>query len=195
MKLILASKSATRLQILRAAGLSPETIPAAIDERALEAVLSDASPPQVAIHLAQAKAEFVSDKNRDAVVIGADQTLAMMGECFHKPIDRADARRQLMQLRGQTHQLHSGLAIAINGRVTFTVVTTANLTMRSFSAAALDECLGKMAGKETTSVGGYQIEGPAIQLFEVIDGDWFTILGLPLLPLLGALRDLGVLPQ
>lgn len=194
MTLILASKSQTRIDMLNNAGLVFRSVAAQVDERGLEEQWGNIAPQDAALRLAVAKALNVTGANPDAFVIGADQTLDVEGERLHKPVDRITARHQLLQLRGKTHQLHSAVALCRGKDVLFTIVTTANLTMRDFSSAALDKYLAAANGRETQSVGGYQVEGPAIQLFESIQGDWFTIMGLPFLALLPALRQHGVLP-
>ena len=188
--IVLASKSAIRAELLRNSGLIPEIQPANVDERAIEepAMAMGASPAEVAVLLAGAKARAVSIERPDAIVIGADQTLALGPERFSKPKDRAAARTHLMRLRGATHVLSSGAAIAIKGDVIWTGVQEAALTMRPFSDDFLDNYLDQMGSVVTTTVGGYQLEGLGIQLFERIEGDTFTILGLPLLALLGGMR-------
>jgi septum formation protein len=187
---VLASKSAIRAELLRNSGLIPEIQPANVDERAIEepAMAKGASPAEVAVILAGEKARAVSIVRPDAIVIGADQTLALGLERFSKPKDRAAARAHLMRLRGRTHVLASGAAIAIKGEVIWTGVQEAAMTMRPFSDEFLEEYLDQMGSVVTTTVGGYQLEGLGIQLFERIEGDTFTILGLPLLALLGGMR-------
>ena len=196
--LILASRSAARNALLAGTGLRFETSPAQIDERALEAdVLGKAGgAPDVARRLAAAKALTVASTHCEALVIGADQVLAVPGEgddpsggeILHKPADLGEAARQLDRLRGRTHHLHSGLALARGGDVLWSAVETAKLTMRTFSGAERDAVLALEGPEVLGSVGGYRLEGPSIRLFERIEGDYFTVLGLPLLPLLGALR-------
>ena len=191
--LILASTSASRQALLRGAGLTFTFEAAGIDERALEAGLAGASPTDVALALSDAKALAVSARRPGAIVIGADQTLSLGASCFHKPANQADAREKLLALRGQTHRLNSGIACARDGEILYHRVVGAEMTMRLFSDACLDWYLGVAGENVLRSVGCYQLEGPGIQLFERIDGDYFTILGLPLMPLLAALRDLGVI--
>lgn len=188
--LILASQSTTRKALLAGAGLRFDTSPAPIDERALEAELlgKGADAPAVARRLAEAKALAVST-SRSGVVIGADQVLAVDGELLHKPADLATAAGQLDRLAGRTHFLHAGIALAQAGRLLWSSTETAQLTMRCFTAAERDRVLALEGPEVLASVGSYRLEGPSIQLFERIEGDYFTILGLPLLPLLAALRQ------
>jgi len=188
--LILASQSRTRKTLLAGAGLSFTTTPAAIDERAVEsdAMAAGADGRTVASILAEAKARAVASTAPDAVVIGADQTLALGYELLHKPATIDDARRQLLNLRGKTHRLHAGVALALKGELVWSAVETAELTLREFSEDELEEVLALEGEELLPSVGGYRLEGPSIRLFESVKGDYFTILGLPLLPLLEALR-------
>lgn len=189
--LVLASKSEIRGKILAAAGLRFAIKPAQIDERATEAKAGHIDAAAAAALLAHAKADAASAIAPDRVVLGADQTLALGSERFSKPADRAAAAQQLRALRGKTHELHSALALVRDGEVLFEVVDTARLTMRDFSDRFLNDYLD-MAGDVTlSSVGGYQLEGIGIHLFERVEGDYFTILGLPLLPLLAFLRQNG----
>jgi septum formation protein len=194
--LVLASGSSSRRHMLEAAGLSFRVVPPDVDEPALKkAMLARAPRPgagTVAEALARAKCEAVSRLMPDAVVIGADQVLALDEELFDKPADPAAARAQLLRLRGRTHRLSTAVAIALDGRSVWQHAEVATLTLRSFTPAALDRYLAVAGERVTRSVGAYEIEGPAIQLFERIDGDYFTILGLPLLPLLAELRTRGV---
>lgn len=187
--LVLASKSDIRGKILAAAGLRFEIRPAQIDERAVEA---KAGPPDAAAAarlLARAKAQSVSATRPGQLVLGADQTLARGNTRFSKPKDRAAAGEQLRALRGRTHELNSALALVQDGKVLFDCVNTARLTMRDFSDRFLDDYLDMAGAAALGSVGGYQLEGIGIHLFERVEGDYFTILGLPLLPLLVFLRQ------
>jgi len=188
--LILASQSATRKALLAGAGLRFETSPAQIDERRLEAEVlgKGGDAPAVARRLAEAKALSVSLARR-GVVIGADQVLAVEGELLHKPGNLIAAAAQLDRLAGRTHFLHAGLALAEAGQLLWSGTSSASLTMRRFGAAERDQVLALEGAAVLASVGAYRLEGPSIQLFERIDGDYFTILGLPLLPLLEALRQ------
>jgi septum formation protein len=191
-RLILASGSATRRAVLEAAGIDIEVQSADVDEAAIRESLlaADAtvSHESIAQALADAKAEAVSAQHPDALVIGADQVLSFEGRLFEKPKSIDEARTQLLALRGKTHALHSATALAQRGEVIWRDVESAFLTLRNFSEAALDRYLARAGDVVLTSVGAYQIEGPAVQLFEGIDGDHSTILGLPLLPLLKELR-------
>jgi septum formation protein len=190
---ILASGSRTRRTMLEAAGFEFEVVSSGIDERAVGDALSTddgpIDPADLAEVLARAKAEQVSRRNPDAVVIGADQVLALDGEVLVKAADLDAVRETLLRLRGRTHQLHSAIALAERGEATWTFVDTAHLTMRRFSMEFLGQYLARVGAVALESVGGYQIEGLGIQLFERIDGDYFTVLGLPLLPLLAELRS------
>ena len=189
--LVLASKSDVRAKILSAAGLRFEIRPAAIDERAVEAQATTSDAMALARLLARAKAQVVASAQPERLVLGADQTLALGAACFSKPADRAAAREQLRALRGKTHALHSALTLARDGEVLFEHGDTAQLTMRAFSDRFLDDYLDLAGDTALMSVGAYQIESFGIHLFERIDGDYFTILGLPLLPLLDFLRSNG----
>jgi septum formation protein len=187
--LVLASKSDIRGKILAAAGLRFEIRPAPIDERAVEAAAGKPDATQAARLLASAKAGAVAAAMPGRVVLGADQTLALDQERFGKPKERADAAKQLRRLRGQTHALHSALSLVRDGNVLFDYVDTARLTMRDFSDRFLDDYLDMAGDSAMSSVGGYALEGVGIHLFERVEGDYFTILGLPLLPLLAFLRQ------
>lgn len=194
MSLILASGSATRAALLTQAGLIFERVPAAVDERAVEASMagSGLGPDDVAAVLAEVKAGEVAARRPGALVIGADQTLALGDRRFDKPADMEAARRQLLALSGRSHQLHSAVALVRDGTVLLRHVATATLTMRAFTPAFVGHYLAVVGERALSSVGAYQVEGYGIQLFEEIEGDHFTILGLPLLPLLKALRHEGV---
>jgi len=191
--LILASQSASRRAILEAVGLPLEVLPADIDERGIEARSAARQPGEIAVLLATEKARAVARQHPDALVLGADQTLALGDRRFSKPKNRAGAREQLSMLRGKTHALHSGIALVRGDVVVFAHCEPAHLTMRAFSDAFLDAYLDAAGPAVTSSVGGYQVEGAGIQLFERIAGDHFTILGLPILPLLAFLRREGLL--
>lgn len=196
-QLILASGSRTRYAMLKSAGLAFTVVPADIDEDAVrETLLSDNAaidPLDVADVLARVKGEAVSAANPESLIVAADQVLALGSEIFTKPKDMEAARESLKLLRGETHQLHSAVVLAENGEVTWAHVETAHLKMREFSTTFLSEYLVKAGDSVCQSVGGYQLEGLGIQLFEKIDGEYFTILGLPLLPLLAELRQRDVL--
>ena len=187
--LILASASPSRRQMLTHAGLSFDIEPAGIDEDEITRSLgSKASPQELASTLAEMKAVRVSSRHPEAFVIGADSTLACNGRLFDKPPTLEVARKQLMALRGQTHELFSSVVVARGGARIWHWTERARLTMRSFNEAFVDAYLAR-AGKDVlTSVGAYQLEGLGAQLFDSIEGDYFSILGLPLLPLLAFLR-------
>lgn len=194
-KLILASTSPFRKKMLADAGLAFEAVRPDIDERAAEAPLTDsgASPEDIALVLAESKAVDVSERYRDALVLGCDQTLSLGQELLHKPDDMEAARRRLLHLSGKTHQLNSAAVIAKNGEAIWRHVDVARLTMRKLDPGFVGRHLALVGDKALTSVGGYQIEGPGIQLFDKIEGDHFTIVGLPLLEVLNELRRLGAI--
>ncbi|MCI0998546.1 MULTISPECIES: Maf-like protein [Brucella/Ochrobactrum group] len=189
-RLILASKSPFRSALLKNAGIEFSNESADIDERAVEAPLYEtgATPEDVAQVLAEAKALDVSEKNPGAVVIGCDQTLSLGEDIFHKPADMEAAGRQLLQFSGKTHQLNSAVVLVKDGETLWRHVSVARMTMRALSPAFIGRYLGRVGDSALSSVGAYQVEGPGIQLFEKIEGDYFTIVGLPLLPLLAELR-------
>jgi septum formation protein len=191
--LILASQSRARQTLLANAGIDVEAVPADIDERAVQKNSGLAAPGEVASLLAREKALFVSARKPGRFVVGADQTLALGRARFTKPVDRETAREQLRALSGRTHELHSAVAVARDGRVVFSNVDTAKLTMRALSERFVDAYLDAAGSAVMTSVGGYQLEGLGSHLFERIEGDYFTILGLPLFALLGFLRREGCL--
>lgn len=195
--LILASASHARVAMFRAVGLVFEVVPADINEEQLHATeVSDddaVSPGSMAAMLARAKAVEVSLRFPDAVVIGGDQILTVGGEMLAKANDRDAARAALLKLRGTTHTLHSAAAIAIEGRAQWSVVDTAQLSMRDFSEAYLEDYLNRAGTALTACVGAYEIEGLGLNLFEKVSGNHSTIMGLPLLSLLAELRALGVL--
>ena len=196
--LLLASKSATRLALLKAAGIDVQAESADIDERAMEAQSGRKDPSKVAILLAREKARAVAVRKTDGatLVLGADQTLALGERRFSKAADRNAARKQLLELRGKTHTLHSGIVIARGGgEVLFEHCALAHMTMREFSEAFLDRYMRAAGDAVLTSVGGYQLEGAGIQLFDKIEGDHSTILGLPLMPLLHWFRERGFLAK
>ncbi len=193
--IILASQSRTRNLLLKNAGIAFTAETADIDERAVEAPLAEAQvpPDDVALVLAEAKARHVSENRLGALVIGADQTLAFNDECLSKPASVEAARRLLLDMRGQTHALHAAVVCVRDGDVLWRHVSSAYLTMRDYSAEFVGRYLAEIGDLALTSVGAYQLEGPGVQLFEKIDGDFFTILGLPMLPLLAFLRGEGAI--
>jgi septum formation protein len=189
--LVLASRSRARRTLLEAAGIPLEVRFADVDERALEAQAGVEDPALIAALLARAKADAVARALPDRLVLGADQTLAFGKERYAKPIDRVAARAQLRALAGRTHALYSALALVRGSQLLFAHVGVAELTMREVSEAYLDRYLELLGPAAMASVGGYQLEGLGVQLFARIEGDHFTILGLPLMPLLGYLRRDG----
>jgi len=191
--LVLASRSAVRRTLLETAGVPVEVQPADIDERSLETVMPSETPAAVAALLARQKALAVAALHPPRLVLGADQVLTLDAKLFSKPADRAAARAQLRALSGRTHELHAAVAFVRDATVVFEHVGTARLTMRSFSDRFLDAYLEAVGGAATASVGAYQIEGLGIQLFERVEGDYFTVLGLPLLTALDFLRRHGCL--
>lgn len=190
----LASKSAARAQVLTAAGVTFETVGAGVDETAAKQGLlaGNASPREVADALAELKA-VVASQERPGLVIGADQTLELNGRLFDKAETMVEARERLSVLRGQAHQLHSAVVVARDGAVIWREVPTATLTMRAFTDEFLSAYLARHGEGLLGSVGCYRLEDDGAQLFEAIDGDYFTILGLPLMGLLGVLRREGAL--
>lgn len=190
--LVLASGSPFRHAMLAAAGINISVVVPNIDEsshkRDLEQRTPKPSPGDVALHLATLKAENISEKQYDAFVIGSDQVLTFEGEIFSKPTSVDDARRQLRRLRGRTHELVTAVALARNGARVWSHIATARLTMRPFSDTFLEAYLNRQGARLLSTVGAYEIEGLGSQLFESIDGDHFTIVGLPLLPLMAELR-------
>jgi septum formation protein len=191
--LVLASQSRARQALLANAGISFEAIPAEIDERATQQTSGLSAPGEIAALLAREKALIVSTQQPGRFVIGADQTLALGMRLFNKPSGRAEAAEQLRALAGQRHELHSAVAVARDGEILFEATTIARMTMRQLGGAEIRGYLDAAGEAVTTSVGAYQLEGLGVHLFERIDGDHFTILGLPLLPLLAFLRGEGLL--
>jgi nucleoside triphosphate pyrophosphatase len=187
--LILASQSRARQILLANAGISFEAVPADVDERALQKTSGLAAPGEVAVLLARAKALAVSQQKPGRFVIGADQTLALGMRLFSKPANRLQAAEQLRALAGHSHELHSAVAVARDGKILFASGAVAHMTMRQFGEAEIDAYLDEAGEAVTSSVGAYQLEGLGVHLFKRIEGDHFTILGLPLLPLLAFLRS------
>ena len=186
--LILASQSRARQMLLANAGIPFDAVPADIDERALQKDSGLAAPSEIASLLAREKALLMSSKNPGRYVVGADQTLALENRLFSKPAGRAEAAAQLRLLTGGTHELHSAVAVARDGKIEFADVSIARMTMRRLDQGEIEAYLDQAGEAVTTSVGAYQLEGLGVHLFERIEGDHFTILGLPLLPLLAFLR-------
>lgn len=193
--LVLASGSASRADMLRRAGIPIEISPAHIDERALEdrVKANGLLPDRIAVELAAAKAKDVSARFPSRLVLGADQTLAVGSEQLHKPAGLSEARKQLLKLRDREHMLHSAAALVVDGKVVETFLSSARLNMRAFSEEFLDRYLAQAGEVITSSVGGYQLEAVGVHLFETVQADHFTILGLPMFPLLEALRKRGML--
>jgi septum formation protein len=193
--LILASASPARKNLLAAAGLQFHVQPALVDEEAIKRVFKSdrQTVADCALALAEAKARQVSEIHRGALVFGADQILVCDGSWFNKPVDLADARAQLQALRGQTHELVTAACAVVDKTPIWQTVVSAKLTMRYFCEAFLDTYLGAETTAVLGSVGAYRLEGRGIQLFTDIQGDYFGILGLPLLELLSFLRARGVL--
>jgi septum formation protein len=191
--LILASQSAVRRALLTQAGIAVDTVAADLDERAVQQDSGLDDPGAIATLLAAAKANNVSAQRAGRFVVGADQTLALGKRLFNKPADRAGAAAHLADLAGQTHELHSAVAVAKDGAVLWSHVSVARMTMRPLSTAQIDAYLDAAGEAVTSSVGAYQLEKHGVHLFERIEGDHFTILGLPLLPLLAFLRSRNLL--
>ncbi|MGE0254761.1 MAG: Maf family protein [Alphaproteobacteria bacterium] len=196
MTLVLASASPTRAGLLDRAGLVFDIDPARVDEAEVKRALTGegATAAEIADALAELKAIQVSRRRPADIVIGADQVLECAGRTYDKPPDMVAARVQLQTLRGRRHSLHAGVAVARGGALLWHHRGHAELTMRDFSDAFLDGYLAAAGDDVLGSVGAYRVEGPGIQLFAEIRGEWPTILGLPLLSLLGFLRDHGAVP-
>jgi septum formation protein len=193
--LVLASSSHARRTLLSDAGIPIEVHPADIDERKLETEAASLGPSAIAGLLAREKAIAVGRHHPGRLVLGADQMLALDGRRFAKPADREAARVQLRTFSGRTHELHSAIAFVHNAAVVFEHVGVVRLTMRVFSDQFLDQYLDAAGGAVMQSVGAYQIEGLGIQLFDRLEGDYFTVLGLPLMAVLEFLRQRGCLLQ
>jgi septum formation protein len=196
-ELLLASASPSRRKLLEAAGVPFRVVAANVDEAALKCGLmtegSACSPAGIAEAMAAAKASSASFSYPASLVIGADQVLALEDEAFDKPADLVTARAQLERLRGRTHRLFSAVALAQAGKVVWSTVDSATLTMRDFSDRFLDAYLAEAGSRLCQIVGCYEIEGRGIQLFEHVEGDHFTVVGLPLMPLLAELRTRGAI--
>ena len=193
--LLLASASPFRRKMLEAAGVPFGVVPADVDESALKRRLAGKVGAEgLAEALATAKAEAVSARFPNDLVIGADQVLALGDELVGKPRDKDAARAQLQRLRGRMHRLLTAVALAQGGRVVWSTIDAATLTMRDFSGTFLNEYLARCGERLQGMAGAYEIEGLGIQLFDRVEGDHFTIIGLPLIPLLAELRVRGVVP-
>jgi septum formation protein len=186
--LVLASQSQSRRMLLQNAGFNVDAIPADLDERTIQASSGLSAPGDIAQLLAGEKATAVARNHPDRIVIGADQTLSLGGQLFNKPAGREQAAKQLQRLAGGPHELHSAVAVARDGEILFNHVAVARLTMRVLSDQQIATYLDNAGTAMTASVGAYQLEKLGVHLFEQIEGDHFTILGLPLLPLLAFLR-------
>ena len=186
--LILASKSRARQMLLASAGISFEAVAADIDERAVQKASGLSSPSDVAALLSREKALSVSARKPGRFVVGADQTLALGTRLFSKPAGRPEAAEQLRALAGHSHELHSAVAVARDGKILFSDVSAARMAMRPLSGDEIEAYLDEAGEAVTSSVGAYQLEGLGVHLFERIEGDHFTILGLPMFRLLGFLR-------
>jgi septum formation protein len=191
--IILASQSRIRQTLLANAGIAFESVAAELDERAVQHASGLSSPGDIAALLAREKALAVSAHRPGKYVVGADQTLALGFRLFSKPAGRAQAAEQLRALAGHRHELHSAVAVARDGAIVFEAVSIARMTMRGLGAPEIDAYLNEAGEAVMTSVGAYQLEGLGVHLFERVEGDHFTILGLPLLPLLAYLRSAGLL--
>ncbi len=194
-RVVLGSGSAIRARLLRDAGVTFTVEAPRVNEGMLKRQAWEASPAELAAGLAKAKALEVSRRRPGDLVIGADQTMSCDGKAYDKPTSSQEARARLLELRGRTHQLHAGTALARDGAVVWHDLRTSSLTMRRFSDAFVDDYVARAGEALTATVGGYEYEGLGAQLFDAVEGDFFAVLGLPLLPLLDALRTHGGLPD
>lgn len=194
---VLASGSAPRARMLASAGVAFTVDAASVDEAAIKNSVraTGADAAETAEILAATKAQQVSRHHGDSLVIGADQMLVSDGEWFDKPAGAQDARNHLVRLRGKTHELVSAVCVVQGGAVLWHHVERARITVRPFSEGFIDGYIDKMGDTIMATVGGYELEGLGAQLFSRIEGDYFTILGMPLLPLLGFLRGHGVVGE
>jgi septum formation protein len=193
--LVLASASPFRRMLLDNAGIAFQAQAADIDERAIEGEIErqGSSPEEVALVLAEAKARNVGQAFPEAIIIGSDQTMSLGTRVYHKPRDMNEARDHLLSLSGKVHQLNSGIVLTQGNDILWKHVSSARLSVRVLSPDFIDAHLARVGTNALSSVGAYQLEGEGVQLFDAIDGDYFTILGLPMLPLLEKLRDLRVI--
>jgi septum formation protein len=192
-RLVLASQSAARRTMLENAGVAFEARVAGVDEESIKAASGDLDAAALAVRLAEAKALAVSRNDDAAWVLGSDQTLAFDGGLVSKAVSLESARERLKAMRGRTHQLHSGAALAVKGEIVWSGVDTVEMRMRDFSDAFLEAYLAAEGEALLSCVGSYRLEGLGSQLFEAVDGDYFTVLGLPLWPVLAELRRAGVI--
>ncbi len=192
-RLILASASRVRATMLRQAGLAFEIVPAHADEAATKRAMAGADPLEIAGALAEIKARAIAAHHPDAAVIGADQMLVCGADLFDKPADMDEARSHLRRLRGRTHHLCTAAVVMRGGEVLWRHTEKPELVMRGFTDAFIGRYLAAIGDDALLSVGAYQLEGRGAQLFERVEGDFFSILGLPLLPLLGFLRRLQLI--
>lgn len=193
--IILASKSASRRAMLDAAGVAYEAVPADLDERALEADLVGSAPADIALALAGAKARALAGTHHGRLILGSDSLVSVEGKRFDKPADRAAAAQHLRFFSGKVMQLHSAAAIVRDNEMLWQHAAMASLTVRDLSDDFIETYLAAEWPQISYCAGAFRIEAMGVQLFESIEGDQFTVLGMPLLPLLGALRDLGELPS
>lgn len=193
-ELILASQSPSRADLLARAGLRFRAVAAFIDEDEIKLSLKAADTPvgEIARALAELKATRISERFSQAFVIGADQMMTCGKAAFDKPADMDQARAHLTALRGRAHELHTAVSVARQGAVIWHHIEVARLTMRPFTDGFIDDYLAAVGERALTSVGAYQLEGPGVQLFDSVEGDFFTVLGLPLLPLIAFLRGHGM---
>ena len=191
--IVLASGSSARRILLERAGLNFEAVSSGVDETAVREALADADPADVAEVLARAKAENVAERVDAAIVIGADQVLALGDEILAKPTDMTEARAQLLKLKGQKHQLHTAVVFVHEDQVAWVHVDTVDVTMRDYTPEFVGRYLSAAGEQALDSVGCYQLEGLGVQLIEKVSGDYFSVLGLPLIPVLAELRRMQVL--
>lgn len=189
MDIILASTSKIRRNILSNAGIEFSVIDSELDEAAAKNSISELPPRDLALELAKLKSQKISRQYPKALVIGADQVLGFRDQIFNKPTSRTDAEKQLLMLRNATHVLYSAISCTVAGAELSNYCSEARLTMRNFTSEFLSSYLGGKPENYLSSVGAYKLEETGIQLFEKIEGDYFAILGLPILPLLKFLRD------
>lgn len=193
--LVLASKSASRRAMLAAAGVAFEAIPADLDERAVEEETEGAGPKDIALALSEAKARGVSLKERNRLVLGSDSLVVVEGKRFDKPVDREQARDHLRVFSGKVMELHSAAAICRSGQTVWREAGLARLKLRMLSEDFIESYLAAEWPEVAYCVGVFRIEGRGVQLFERIEGDMFTVLGMPLLSVLSALRQFGAMPE